>query len=472
VTIDDLRELARFADDVDGRTPDRLADVHRRIDRAAHRRRGALAVAAAVVVVLTLATAALALDGRFDRAPDPANSHSPTPTGSPSPSGSERADDRFHPAEGATRLTPRQTVLSYNARLVLAVAAFDDPDVRVSLWETVCLVCPKGEFRSQPTFRALAVTTDDYRTTTYLRPNQGNVQSITRTSGPAFLLNDESNARQRLLTPDGRLRPVTMVDQQRSTKDPGLVFECDRNLTDPDIGNDKGESGWCVLDVRTATAAPLPATWVVGRSAGRPTLGQRPWGIEYVYNQAADGYIVSGYDRAWWLDHGLHRYAGMPQASQTSQTGVVASLSDDDTPTYFHWRRSSDRVDILTVADRSGGLRKAASRPWLPLARAELDEAGHPKEPAFYPRFARTPDGGLLAWSYRENTTRPGLTVWRADSLTRGAFETVHEDGRQVAHPSSLGLDLTVHDGRIYLDTLVSDDDGRTWTEPVTTWRP
>jgi hypothetical protein len=37
--------------------------------------------------------------------------------------------------------------------------------------------------------------------------------------------------------------------------------------------------------------------------------------------------------------------------------------------------------------------------------------------------------------------------------------------------PPRLGLDIAVHDGRIYLDTLVSDDDGRTWTEPVTTWR-
>ena len=48
----------------------------------------------------------------------------------------------------------------------------------------------------------------------------------------------------------------------------------------------------------------------------------------------------------------------------------------------------------------------------------------------------------------------------------------MYHGGRQVVESSRLGLDLAVHDGRIYLDTLVSDDDGRTWTEPVTTWRP
>ncbi|MEO7980349.1 MAG: hypothetical protein ABI807_05605 [Sporichthyaceae bacterium] len=465
MTIDDLRELARLADGVVGQSPDRLAEVHRRIGRA-RRRRAASAVAASVVVAVALVAGSFALGNFTGRTPDPADSHGPQP--SPTQS-DERPTGRFQPRDGARRLTPRQTVLSYNAVLFQGVAAFDDPDVRVSLWQTTCLACPPcSECRTHPSFRALAVTDDGYHTTTYLRPQQINVQSITRTSGHAFLLNDESNARQRLLTVDGRLRPVRMVGEQRSTKDPGLVYQCDRNLTDPVIGHDKGEAGWCVLDVRSATAAPLPATWVVGRSMGRPSLGQRPWGIEYVYSATSGP--LEGYDRAWWAGSGGRTYADLPQ---TPQLGPVASLSDDDTPTYFHWPQWSDRVDIFTVPDRaSGNLRKVGSRPWLPLTRREMGEQGHPNEPGFFPRFARTPDGGLLAWSYRELTGRPGLTVWRADSLTRGAFEPVHQDGRQVVDSSGLGLDLTVHDGRIYLDTLVSDDDGRTWTEPVTTWRP
>jgi hypothetical protein len=469
MTVDDLRELARLADDVESHSPDRLGDVHRRIDRA-RRRRAASAVAVAVAVVFAVAVGSFALGDLTGRTPDPASSHSPRPTGSPSPSGSERPVERFHPAEGTLRLTPRQTVLSYNAVLRQAVAAFDDPDVRVSLWETTCFACPPcDECRTHPRFRALALTTDGYRTTTYLRPHTYNVQSITRIGRDSFLLNDELNARQRLLTTGGRLRPVTMVDERRGTKDADLVFQCDRNLTDPVIGYDKGEAGWCVLDVRTATAAPLPATWVVGRSTGRPTLGQRPWGIEYVYNQAADGYISGGYDRAWWAVPGGRRYADLPKAPSGD---VVLSLSDDDTPTYYHWRPWSDRLDISTVPDRSGGLRKVASRPWLPLTRADMSEVGHPKEVGIDPRFARTPDGGLLAWDYGELSHRPGLTVWRADSLTAGQFATVHDAGRRVSDTSRLGLDLTVHDGRIYLDTLVSDDDGRTWTEPVTQWRP
>jgi len=464
MTIDDLRELARLADGVVGQSPDRVAEVHRRIDRA-QRRRAATVVAAAVVLVVALVAGSFALENLAGRTPDPADSHRPQP--SPTRSESERPTERFQPSEGALRLTPRQTVLSYNAVLLQAVAALDDPDVRVSLWETVCLACPPcSECRSHPSFRALAVTDDGYRTTRYLRPRQRNVQSITRASDHTFLLNDELNARQQLLSVDGRLRPVRMVDERRTAKDPALVFECDRNLTDPVIGYDKGESGWCVLDVRTATAAPLPATWVVGRSMARPTLGQQPWGIEYVYSAPTGP--LSGYDRAWWVDAGTRRYAELPR---TPRLGPVASLSDDDTPTYYHWPLWSDHVDIFVVRERSGGLRMVASRPWLPLTRPEMSEAGHPKELGIDPHFARTPDGGLLAWSYGENLERPGLTVWRADSLTRGAFETVYEDGRQVTDPPRLGLDITIHDGRIYLDTLVSDDDGRTWTEPVTTWR-
>ena len=462
MTIDDLRELGSIADGVVSPSPDRVAEVHRRID-SLRRRRTVSVVAASVVVAVAVVAGSLALGNLTSRTPDPADSHRPQP--SPTSSESERPTERFHPKEGARRLTPRQTVLSYNAVLLQAVSAFDDPDVRVSLWETVCLACPPWPgSQTHPSFRALAVTADGYRTTTYRRPHQGNIQSITRASDHTFLLNDELNARQRLLSADARLRQVEMVDEQRSTKDPGLVFQCDRNLTDPVLGYDMGESGWCVLDVRSATASPLPETWVVGRSMARPTLGQRPWGIEYVYPTPR-----AGYDRAWWTDTGARRYAALPQSGMRLP---VTSLSRDDTPTYLHWPLWSDHVDIFVVRDRSGGLRKVASRPWLPVTRAEMGEQGHPKELALVPHLARTPDGGLLAWSYREYTTRPGLTIWRADSLTQGAFETVYDGGRQVVESSRLGLDLVVHDGRIYLDTLVSDDDGRTWTEPVTTWRP
>ena len=461
MTIDDLRELARLADGVDGHSPDRLTEVHRRIDRAQRRR--AASVVAAVVVAVAVVAGSFALGNLTSRTPDPARSHQPQP--SPTRSESERPVERFHPAEGTERLTPRQTVLSYNARLQLAVAALDDPDVRVSLWETTCFACPPPceGCRPNPTFRAIAVTDDSYRTTRYLRPQMLNLESIIPTSRPAFLLDDEANGRQRLLTPDGRMRKVRVVDGHRSTKDPGLVVPCHRTVTEG-RPNEAVETGWCVLDVKTATATPLPATWVEGRSTGRPGLGQEPWGIEYVY--PAPGV---GYDRAWWTDGGARRYADVPR---TPLLRAVHSLSRDDTPTYLHWSLWSDRADVYVVRDRSGGLRKIGSRPWLPLRRAELAEVGHPNELAVLPGFARTPDGGLLAWSNREGTTSPGLTVWRADSLTRGAFETVYVGGRSTGYPWRDGLDLTVHDGRIYLDTLVSDDDGRTWTEPVTTWRP
>jgi hypothetical protein len=468
MTVDDLRELVHAADGVDGHSPDRLAEVHRRIDRA-RRRRAASAVAAAVVVVLALVAGSFALADLTGRTPDPADSHRPQP--SPTRSESERPTVRFQPKAGAERLTPRQTVLSDNAVLLQAVTAFDDPDVRVSLWETTCFACvpPCEGCRPNPTFRALAVTADGYRTTRYLRPRLENFRSITRMSGHTFLLDGGPGFALRLLDTKGRLRTVRMVDEVRRPDDPGLLFQCDRTYA----GGGEFPSGWCVLDIRTATAASLPETFIAtGHSAARPALGQRPWGLDLS--------VPYYYYGAWWADHGVRRYADLPGFGSPPQRptgppeliGQVVSLSDDDTPTYYYWPLWSDHVDVFTVRDRSGGLRKIASRPWLPLTREQMSEVGHPKELGIYAHVVRTPDGGLLAWDYGEFSHQPGLRVWRADSLTSGQFRTVYEGGRQALDTARSDPEITVHDGRIYLDTLVSDDDGRTWTEPVTTWRP
>ena len=374
------------------------------------------------------------------------------PSPSPSPTHTERSHGDLHPPKGLKKLTPRQTVQSYNAQLIGALASFDDPDVRMAVWATECLVCPPlSGGRGPQGFFAMAVTDDGFRTATYLRPHVLTLDSILSVSRDTFLLVDP-NSLGKLLGADGTLRSVRMVDETRTPDDPRSVFRCG--------GDDLGPgNGWCVLDVATATAARLPATFTVtGRSAGDPALGQRPWGAEAM---ALPPY------RAWWDDGGIRRTSDLAQPFQ-----VVPSLSKgDDTPTYVRWRPWSHRLDVFAVEDGAARLTQVGSRPWLPVTRDQIAEVGRPKEVGLVVEYARMPDGGLLAWSDRGTTRRTGLSIWRAPSLTSGAFEVVYEGPPYSEWDLGYDPRLVLHHGRLHLDRLVSDDDGRTWTEPVTEWR-
>jgi hypothetical protein len=359
----------------------------------------------------------------------------------------------LHPPKGIKQLTPRQTVQSYNAQMTAAAVSLEDPDVRVSVWSTTCLVCPKPfpDSRFRPEFHALAVTDDAFRTARYIRgPGLAILTSIHSVDRDMFLLSDRSNGVLKLLGTDGALRRVRMVDEPRTPDDERLVIPCG--------GFDQGWGvGWCVLDPATATAGRIPATFIAtGISAGVPVLGQRPWGAES---------MAAPPRRAWWDDGGVRRYADVPLTDRETFDAVPSLARNEDTPTYLRWRLWSHRLEVFQVEDRSDGLTKVGTRPWLPATHREMGELGHPNE-VLELDYARTPDGGLLAWSYREFGQRPGLTIWRAESLTAGDFETVYA-GDQLYQ----GLELTVHDGRIYLGPVVSDDDGRTWAEPVAAWR-
>lgn len=443
---DDLRQLADRASQVDDRPDQRLAEVHGRI-RTVKRRRKLAGLTGVAVVAAVLVVGGLRLTSTDQRSTGPIDKPSRTSTPTTPPA---RPAHTIRPPKGTKELTLRQTVLSYNARLITAVASFDDPDVRVALWETECLVCPPPwGGQGHQTFQAMAITDDGFRTATYHRQPMAILSSISSVGRDTFLLNDQGNGVQRLLRADGSLRRVRLVDETRAPKDPRLVLPCGGFV-------DSLGDGWCVLTVASATTARLPATYIGnGDSAARPTLGQRPWGMESLPNL---------FDRAWWDNGGLRRYGDLPT---TGSVQPVPSLSrGDDEPTYIHWPLWSHRLEVFVVHDRAESVTKVGSRPWVPVTRHEVGEVGHPKEVALRVQYARTTEGALLAWSYRELTERPGLTIWRADSLTRGRFETVFDAPRQP-----MGLDLTLRNGRIHLGTLVSDDDGRTWSEPITTWR-
>jgi hypothetical protein len=79
-----------------------------------------------------------------------------------------------------------------------------------------------------------------------------------------------------------------------------------------------------------------------------------------------------------------------------------------------------------------------------------------------------TPDGALLAVS-----PYPDTGIWRTENLG-GDFELVHESASPAPTQLAWVHEPTVVGHRIHVMTpvgvLVSDDDGRTWTE-FTTWR-
>jgi hypothetical protein len=466
VNADDLKLLARHADAVHGREPSRLREVHARVRTIRRRRRVAGTLASGVI---TLAVLLGVLSPRlFAHTPPPVNPPTPaTPTPTHTVTPDQPPDAKlFHPRPGTRKLTLRQTVLSWNADQLSGVASPDDPDVRLSIWRTQCVVCPAGE-AGHPVFDAMALTRDGYETTTYLhlptenfdlgpgrlRSDNLDPPSISSPVPGVFLLVEHVNGPAWVLHANGVLRRVHLTAEASRVPDPRLVYSC---------SYDKGGTylGWCLLDPRRATSAPLSGTVVdEGHSAGNPGLGQAPWGTYTIRNGPGD--------MAWWQDHGVRR---TQELAVDEGRGYVRSLSGSDDPTYWTARRGARSMEIRVARPRSGGLVSLGRRPFPPVPHRT--QPGLTSEDVWDPGFFRTPDGALLAVSH--SYFAPGLMVWRASGLTEGAFELVY-DGRGGPPWTRLApaADVIpeVRGGQLRIGLLVSHDDGRTWTDPVTVWR-
>ena len=469
MNTDDLKVLARHADEVRGREPSRLAEVHLRV-RTIRRRRVMATTAAGAVLTLSVAIGVL-VPRLFADPPPPANPPTPvtpTPTQTVTPDKTPK-DTLFHPDKGSKGLTLRQTVLSYNAEQLSGVASPGHPDVRLSIWRTECVVCPAGE-AGHPVFDAMALTRDGYETTTYLRlPTErfdlgpGRTRSedldpptISSPEPGVFLLVEHLNGPAWVLHANGVLRRVRQAAETSRVTDPHLVYRCESESSQRVFG-----SGWCLLDPRRATSAPLSGTVVdEGHSAGNPGLDQSAWGI---VNTTRNG---PG-DTAWWMDDGVRR---TQELALHEDRGYIMSLSGNDDPTYWTAPRGARAMQIRVVRPRSGGLVSLGRRPFP--AVPHRDHPGLRSEDVWSPGFFRTPDGALLAIS--QSYYSPGLMVWRASSLTRGAFALVY-DGRGGPAWTRLTTDADVvpevRGDQLRIGLLVSADDGRTWADPVTVWR-
>jgi hypothetical protein len=383
-------------------TPDVDIDAVRAQARSNRRRTTALAVAAAVTAVVAMATA---LDGRATSAPTPATTPTPTP--------SQVSSRDWSPA----LMTPKVVVNSPGAQLETVGVAPGNTDIRVSVWDVAG-------------YRGMALTTDGYRTTTYASvPDEAN-QVVGSPRDGVFLLSNGSD-KQWLVDVKGAVRRVGRVAGGFSPSDPRLWFQC---------AHGSWRSGWCALDLRTATAHVSSKKW--DGSAVRPGLGAQPWGAHPEPRAAS----TTGRLEAWWY------------TSRGRQVRTVARAHDGDyvcatPPGEMAFWAPGGRSGTLDIHTSSNG-----GADWAVETRALPGGGAHGP-------VTRSPDGALLTY-----TTGANLVVLRAEAIG-GPFREVYET-------SSFGPDGVSAIGTqgrfVYLNAgdtaAVSQDGGRTWTT-IRTWR-
>ena len=132
----------------------------------------------------------------------------------------------------------------------------------------------------------------------------------------------------------------------------------------------------------------------------------------------------------------------------------------DGDPTYWRWSADRpDEVELLVLDDRS--------QPW------QVDEVrAAPRSLGFGSHLARTPGAAVLLWQDETDDGPSATGIWRAEG--DGDFERVY-DGEEPVEPLYGSAGLRILGDRLYLPgpggtVLVSEDDGRTWSE-ILTWQ-
>ncbi len=429
----DLTFLAERASTIEGRQAVRLEEVHERI-RSERRRRTAMAGVAAGALIAGTIGAFLLIPEATDRPPDVVETPTPAPTPSPTPAPSPS------PEVGSVKsLSPRQVVTAGNAQLLHAAASAENPDVRISIWEAVCELCPipfEGQLR--PSFKGMALTTDGYRTVDYTRSPfpQGPPYRIESLPDNQFLLVDQANGQEVIVDIDGTIRRVARVAIPISSPR-SHWFQC---LSTPFVGD---TSTWCALDPVTATAYPIPP------SGGEPSVNppdskELTWGVRSTYPR---GLVI------WW-ERGGSREEIELVIPTTSRRGVLSG----GVPASWVIDKGSRSLDLNVVDPVSGELRV--------ISRTAPDAKGSVLQ------MIATPGGGLLAVSTYSDEGRPVPLIWRAPTLTAD-FERVYDD-RLMNVPVDIDEGgIKVIGDRIYVASvgvLESFDDGRTWAG-IETWR-
>ena len=400
-------------------------EIRTRARRSQRRRVSLAATAALVTVVAAGAVLVSTLDPPATAPVDPAPSPSPTPTSEPAP--------KTNPFPKS--MTLEEVVAHPDALLSTVAMAPDDPDTRMSVWTVSCTrPCPKDQHPLS--FSAVALTTDGYETTTYLRPtfDVGVDLHVSSPREGLFLLVDISNDREWLVdVVAGTDRYVTRVSTPLAPEDPQLWFPC----------TGRWRQTWCSLDPEAGTAHKWPQEW--DGSAAQPDSGDPPWGA----NPEPRSTSATGRLEAWWDTASGRQVRTL--AEVTKGDYVLGSPPGE----MSLWARE-DGYSLDFYTSRDGGA------SWDTVTRPADDLST-----LSFLQVKRAPSG-----TYFVSSTYPRLQVWRGEA-SGGAFREVYQQP-ELDVPETTGAGLWTHGDLVYVSgyatVAVSDDDGLTW-RTVQTWR-
>lgn len=436
----DLDKLRSLGDQIQPPSLALLEETARRRDRRAAVTTVGSGLAAALVVVAGVV--ALQTMGDDRARPDPIVTPTPTPQVTPTPSpGAEPT----HQSE--TSMTPREVVQAENAEFLFGGVSADDPDFAVSVWTAECTWCPLRfeDPPTLPTFNAMAITTDGWRTATYRRPPMGAGRPfyVQSPAPDVLLVVDDSNGGEYLVRRDGSAVLLPRVVEERMAASPRQWFTC---LS----GEDQGT--WCAYDVEAEVVYEWRGAW--SSSAVSPVARVEPWGRELLDSS------VGGAMTAWWYEDGVRRTRILLEnLPRNSQSGAVLGAAEGDLLYWAH-ERGDDAMQFF-VGDDLG-------ESWRTIEQQyPADVTGAQGEV----EVLATPFGSVVLRQISESEAGARTRLWRLDSLEGGDWELVHDTG-VIARGIDTGemRGLTVTDGKIWTGTMWSDDIGRTWVE-VDRWR-
>ncbi len=306
-------------------------------------RRAAVAIlgsglAAALVVVGGMVALGSLGDDRGQ--PDPAPPFSPTP----SPEVTAEASPS-HSSE--TSMRPREVVHAANAQFLFGGVSADDPDFAMSVWTAECTWCPLKyeDPPTLPTFNAIAVTTDGWRTATYRRPQMGAGRPfhVISPAPDVLLVVDDANGGEYLVRRDGSTVLLPHVVEERTVASPRQWFTCHGQ-------NDR--ITWCAFDAEAEAVYEWGDRWSGGpggdTAALYPGAGLEPWGRELMRPDEA------GPLNAWWYEDGVRRTRTLVESLPfNSRAGSVWGANEGD---LLYWTKArGDDVMRFFVGDDLGG---------------------------------------------------------------------------------------------------------------------
>lgn len=443
----ELESLRALADRVRPPAFEALEEVARQRTR----RTAAAAVVGCVVSMLVVAGGIAVVTGREDRsAPEPVITPTPTPSITPSPTPTPETSPTHR---SDTSMTPAEVVAAEDATLELTGVSLDDPDFRVSTWRATCHWCPRSEV-GRPSFTGLAITSDGYATTTYLRPPFDSGLEHVESLGPRLLVVvDRANGYEWLVRDEGTITPLDRDFDQIPAADPRLWFVCLGNTGRAPGGAaepDDSQPTWCALDPDAGVVhiwtEPWAGTLDDSESVVSPASGEPPWGIrDPTYSPTRPGSVEDRVE-VWWEVDGTRRHEdlGPATASGPVLNGPRGLMS------CWSWVKGSPALTLFTSSDRGA--------TWQSL------RLGMASSPQAFETLALTwtPGGDLVG--------RDELRLWRARPVDGTDFEVVHEATARDESTSEDHQPFVVNGEQVWASRLWSDDDGHTWNE-LSPWR-